>query len=94
DELERYLHEPPPPQRLHDLDVLQWWVTRQKQYPTLSRMALDLLACPAMSSDCERTFSTAGRSMSKLRSRLSEGTAEALACLSSWLPAGWVRTED
>ncbi|KAF2136071.1 uncharacterized protein K452DRAFT_322659 [Aplosporella prunicola CBS 121167] len=94
DELQRYLHEPYLKEKTHQLDVLQWWVIRREQYPTLSRMAIDLLACPAMSSDCERSFSAAGRSISKLCSRLTEGTAEAIACLHSWLPAGWVRTED
>ncbi|KAF2140812.1 uncharacterized protein K452DRAFT_229274, partial [Aplosporella prunicola CBS 121167] len=56
---------------------------RRTQYPTLSRIVLDLLACPAISSNYERTFSSAGRSISKLRSRLSEGTAEAVTYLGS-----------
>ncbi|KAF2135117.1 uncharacterized protein K452DRAFT_239936, partial [Aplosporella prunicola CBS 121167] len=72
----------------------QWWVDHQNEYPKLSRMALDLLACPAMSSDCERTFSSAGRTIDKLRSRITEDTAEATECLRSWMGSGWVDTEQ
>ncbi|KAF2135206.1 uncharacterized protein K452DRAFT_210719, partial [Aplosporella prunicola CBS 121167] len=53
-------------------------------YPQLAKMALDLLTCPAMSSDCERTFSTTGWAMGIRRSRLNGDTAEAMECLRSW----------
>lgn len=74
-------------------DVLQWWIEHLYDYPQLSKMALDLLACPAMSADCERAFSSAGRSVSKTRSRINDETAEATECLRSWLKQGWIDTE-
>ena len=38
----------------------EWWAQHQKNYPRLSQMALDILAIPAMSSEVERVFSSAG----------------------------------
>jgi hypothetical protein len=38
---------------------LEWWRDHLDEYPTLSRMALDLFSVPAMSSECERVFSLA-----------------------------------
>ncbi|KAF2141492.1 uncharacterized protein K452DRAFT_216424, partial [Aplosporella prunicola CBS 121167] len=64
------------------------WVQHRKQYPQLSKMALDLLACPAMSSNCERTFSTTGWAMGIRRSRLHGDTVESIECLRSWQKAG------
>jgi len=37
--------------------VRNWWLDRKKEFPTLSRMALDLLAVPSMSAEVERVFS-------------------------------------
>ena len=34
-----------------------WWLANQFKYPTLSRVALDLLAVPAISTEVERVFS-------------------------------------
>ena len=41
-------------------DPREWWAHHQKDYPRLSQMALDILAIPAMSSEVERVFSSAG----------------------------------
>lgn len=62
-------------------------------YPQLSEMALDLLACPAMAADCELAFSSAGRNISKTRSRINDETTEATECLRSWLKQGWIDIE-
>jgi hypothetical protein len=39
---------------------IQYWLLRRRQYPRLSRMAIDLFSVPAMSSEPERIFSLAG----------------------------------
>src|SRR5256885_9617193 len=38
---------------------ISWWRDHQWLYPTLSLWAFDTLAIPAMSSKCERVFSSA-----------------------------------
>ena len=44
------------------IEPLRWWRERgERLYPTLAVMAYDLLAMPAMSSECERAFSNAKR---------------------------------
>ncbi len=65
----------------------KWWLkpTQQKNYPNLSKMALDILLIPAMSADPERLFSSAKITVSDRRNRLGIYTLEALECLKSWL---------
>ncbi|KAF1739624.1 hypothetical protein CRV24_001560 [Beauveria bassiana] len=41
-------------------DPIQYWLHRCRQYPRLSRMAIDLFSVPAMSSEPERIFGLAG----------------------------------
>jgi len=38
---------------------MQYWVDCHTSQPDLTRMALDVLAVPAMSDECERLFSSA-----------------------------------
>ncbi|KAJ6437949.1 calcium permeable channel [Purpureocillium lavendulum] len=55
-------------------DPIQYWLLRRRQYPRLSRMAIDLFSIPAMSSEPERIFSLAGQ--------MSKETLQALLALS------------
>ena len=43
---------------------LQWWRDHRSTYPNLAQMAIDLFAIPAMSSECERSFSKASYTIS------------------------------
>nr|GMD78422.1 zinc finger BED domain-containing protein RICESLEEPER 2-like [Ipomoea batatas] len=43
-----------------DLDVLSWWRTEGKKYPTLSKVAKDLLAIPVSTVTSKSVFSTSG----------------------------------
>ncbi|CZR49923.1 uncharacterized protein FPRO_16128 [Fusarium proliferatum ET1] len=54
-ELERYYRLEP--EQLDD--PVRWWIGHGNAFPRLSRFALDVLAIPAMSTDCERAFSLA-----------------------------------
>jgi hypothetical protein len=65
--LEQYL-EIRPDKRIKD--PIAWWVERKQAFPRLSRLALDLLAIPAMADHCERQFSLAKLSVSTQRCRL------------------------
>ncbi|TKA81632.1 hypothetical protein B0A49_01266, partial [Cryomyces minteri] len=66
-------------------DPLIWWTHQQHEFPTLSRLAFDLLSVPAMSSECERLFSKAGQVLNEDTPRTKEDFAESRECLKSWL---------
>jgi hypothetical protein len=54
DELARYLALPL--EALYE-SLLDWWNLHWTDFPVLSKLAYDFLACPMMSSECERLFS-------------------------------------
>jgi hypothetical protein len=69
----------------HDsFDVIQYWNDRYYSQPDLARMALDVLAVPPMSDECERLFSSAKMLLTDRRSRLKMDIIEASECLRSW----------
>jgi hAT family C-terminal dimerisation region len=50
---------------------LRWWRERgESLYPTLAPMAYDLLSIPAMSSECERIFSSTKKMITEERYQL------------------------
>jgi hAT family C-terminal dimerisation region len=69
---------------LQPFDLCTWWRDNSGQYPTLSRLARDLLAIPAMSAKNERNFSSAGYLISSRRTELNMRTVEATECLRHW----------
>jgi hAT family C-terminal dimerisation region len=60
-ELEQYLNTPVITLRseesLNSFDVIAWYKGNESQFPTLSSIAFDLYAVPAMSAEAERVFS-------------------------------------
>jgi hypothetical protein len=71
------------------MEPLRWWRERGEYlYPTLAGMAYDLFAMPAMSSECERAFSSAKRLIAEQRYNLKSDIIEADQCLRSWLKNG------
>lgn len=75
-----------------DLVPFQYWLRPavRAKYPSLSCMAIDILAIPAMSAEAERVFSSAGFILNSRRRRLKEETLEAMLCLSHWGNSGLV----
>lgn len=72
-----------------EIDVLEWWMTNGHKYPTIARMARDVLAVPASTVASESAFSTGSRVISDYRSRLASETVTALICLQDWMrPSG------
>jgi hypothetical protein len=69
-----------------NLVPFQYWLREpvRTKYPSLSQLAIDIFSVPAMSSEAERAFSTAGFVLNSRRRRLKEGTSEALLCLNHW----------
>ena len=56
----------------------------KKAYPKLSKMDLDILSLPVMSSDPERAFFTAKITLSDRRNKMGIEMLEYLECLKSW----------
>ncbi|XP_056689498.1 zinc finger BED domain-containing protein RICESLEEPER 2 [Spinacia oleracea] len=83
-ELESYLEEQLMP-RSTDLNVLEFWRTHEARYPTLARMARDILAIPISIVASESAFSTGGRVLDAYRSSLLPSVVEAIICLRDWV---------
>ncbi|KAM4058340.1 DDE superfamily endonuclease [Hirsutella rhossiliensis] len=80
DEYERYCKS----ERVYGFtSALAWWLeeTQQKNYPYLSKMAVDILSIPAMSAEPERLFSGAKITITDRRNRLGSDVIQALECL-------------
>jgi hypothetical protein len=73
----------------YEIDPRKWWIDElqenPRRFPILSRMALDLFSCPAMSAECERVFSRAKRTITVDRNSLSHVTIQANECQKDWL---------
>jgi len=76
-----------------DCTPLQWWlrVEQRRQYPRLSRMAIDILSIPPESAEAERTFSGARRTASWDRLRLTCTNIEKIECIGNWLREGHIK---
>jgi hypothetical protein len=89
DELDQYLSEPPVDNMAYKADPVAWWrdvgVVR---FPRLSYMAVDFLTIPSSSAETERDFSSCGRMVTPLRSRLRRHVVAMAQCLRSWSKAG------
>ncbi|KAH0661760.1 hypothetical protein KY284_026691 [Solanum tuberosum] len=68
-----------------DFNILTWWKTSSNRYPTISKMARDVLSIPVSTVASESTFSTGGRILDSYRSSLSPKTVEALIYTQQWI---------
>jgi hypothetical protein len=82
-ELDLYLEEPTLP-RTQELDIISWWQHAGIKYPTLRKIARDIMAIPVTTVASESVFSTGGRVISPHRSRLAPKTVEGLMCMQAW----------
>jgi len=60
-----------------------WWIQHQKNYLQLCRMALDLLAIPAMSVQVEHVFSSTGVMVTDRRNHLKKDVIEVVEYIKS-----------
>jgi hypothetical protein len=60
-------------------------------FSTLYLWALDTLAIPAMSAECERVFSSIKKLIIPERNRLGEMSIEASDCLKNWWDRGLIQ---
>ena len=89
-EVDKYLWEPVE----NVQDPLRWWFQNRFGYPNLSRMALDYLSVPAMSTSVERVFSCGRQLLPFTCSRLSANSIWKYLCLGSWLRSGLIHIAD
>ncbi|XP_010313781.1 zinc finger BED domain-containing protein DAYSLEEPER-like [Solanum lycopersicum] len=90
-ELDQYLDESLLP-RVHEFDVVGWWKLNRMKYPTLSKMARDILSVPVSTVTADSVFSTVGKEMDRYRCSLRPETVEALICAKDWLQNASVNT--
>ena len=83
DPFEAYIYSGP--EVLVEDDPLEYWNYRIRSQPDLARFALDMLALPVSSAECERVFSSAKLLITDRRSRLKPDIIEANECLKAWL---------
>jgi hypothetical protein len=89
DELFLYLAEPP----TDLLGVAEYWKARESEWPHLAKMAYDFLSIPAMSSECERVFSSCAKLTTPESSKLSGKTLWHYECLKNWQRRGAIKME-
>lgn len=58
------------PTKCADINILEWWKSQAHIYPTLSKMAQDILSLTVSSVPVERLFSIGALTMTKNRTRL------------------------
>jgi hAT family C-terminal dimerisation region len=91
-DLEDYLTDEPCPIGAIK-DPIEWWRTiGKREYPTLYKLAIDLLATPATSCECEGVFSQAGKLITDERNRLGLEVIEAIELQKDWLRKGVIKS--
>ncbi|KAL8153589.1 hypothetical protein V2J09_011349 [Rumex salicifolius] len=91
-ELDLYLEE-----GLHteqeDFCILDWWKVNKVRYPTLSKMAADLLSMPLATVPRDSVFDTVSKKVDSFRGPLKPEAIEAFACAKDWLHSAVVKME-
>jgi hypothetical protein len=67
---------------------LQYWKDKEEEWLQLAAMAFDFLAIPAMSSECERVFSSCAKLTTPESSKLTGDMLWHQCCLANWQRRG------
>ncbi|XP_076944867.1 zinc finger BED domain-containing protein DAYSLEEPER-like [Bidens hawaiensis] len=86
-ELDQYLEESVLP-RMQEFDVLGWWKLNRRMYPTLSKLACDVLSIPVSTSFQDSVFDVTSKKMDRYRCSLKPAIVEALVCAKDWMQHG------
>nr|XP_017217369.1 PREDICTED: zinc finger BED domain-containing protein DAYSLEEPER-like [Daucus carota subsp. sativus] len=87
-ELDLYLEEPLLPRTEEGFDILAWWRENMQKYPTLSKMAADILSIPVYTVAPESVFDTETKKMNSYQSSQRPSMVQALICAKDWLKYG------
>uniref|UniRef100_A0A803N644 BED-type domain-containing protein n=1 Tax=Chenopodium quinoa TaxID=63459 RepID=A0A803N644_CHEQI len=85
-ELDKYLEEDTA-EDIDEFDILSWWKFNCSRFPTVGRIARDVLVVPVSTVAPESAFSTGGRVLDQFRSSLTPRVVEGLVCAQNWLRA-------
>ncbi|KAL9232010.1 hypothetical protein vseg_007160 [Gypsophila vaccaria] len=85
-ELDQYLDEPLLPR--DEFDIIDWWKLNRIKYPTLSKMAADLLSIPFGTVHRDSVYNTTTSKLDSHRCSLKPSTLEAIVCANNWLQSG------
>mgnify|MGYP003702351897 CR=1 FL=1 len=66
-------------------DILKWWKDNALTYPTLARLARDILAIPGSAVSAESAFDETDERVSLFNRKLSPEIVEALICTQDWI---------
>jgi len=84
-ELDLYLNEPKLQRTQQELDIIHWWQFEGTKYPTLQKIARDIMAISVTAVSPETVFGNGERIISSPhRSRLSPQILEAVMCVQAW----------
>lgn len=92
-ELDQYLEESLLP-RIHEFDIMGWWKLNKSKYPTLSKMAHDILTVPVSTAAPDSVFETGMKEMDRYRCSLRPEMVEVLFCAKDWLRCEPLETMD
>src|SRR6266498_459545 len=67
-----------------NFNIIKWWLVQEAVWPSLAKMAFDMLIISVMSAECERVFSSLKLMIIDRRNALKEETIEANECLRYW----------
>jgi hypothetical protein len=67
-----------------DGNIFKWWAGKLSKLPALVHWAWDVLSIPAMSSECERSFSGVKLTVTPIRNLLDADIVEAIEVLNRW----------
>jgi hypothetical protein len=84
-ELDQYLEEEPISDPGGEFDILGWWHTNSSNFPTLWKMARDILAIPMSTSISNSAFCTETMTINPAFNGLDSDIIEALVCGKDWL---------
>jgi hypothetical protein len=87
-----YIAEPTRCGTSTDFDIASFWAA--SPHSALRQLAFDTLSVPAMSTECERTFSSAKKTVSPSRNGLKDDIIEATECLKAWWDNGLIQQEE
>ncbi|KAI1523728.1 Dimer-Tnp-hAT domain containing protein [Pyrenophora tritici-repentis] len=68
---------------------IKYWITLRDRYPSLSKLALDVLSVPASSCECERMFSELGDLLEPRRRGIQPQLLAAIQCVRRWQRTGF-----
>lgn len=70
--------------RISKFDILTWWKTNGVKYPTLQRVAKDIMAITMSSVASKSVFSISGKHVTQHRNKFHLDILEALICAQNW----------